>query len=92
MSFFGGNNNVSHWSISVRYKASQDEGYKEGRERRLAEQAMVKAAGFKIETYFQFRNDDAAGKVAAKKQADALAAKIEKATGVKMSVNEGCFL
>lgn len=91
-SFFGGDPSVSHYSVGLRYKAHKDELRSERDERRRNERATIVAAGFKSETYFQFRNKDEAGKAIAKAKADELAANIEAQTSVKMDVCEGCFL
>lgn len=91
-SFFGGDLSKSHFSVGLRYSATPNERETERRPRRKAERETLIAAGIKTETYFEFRNDDLSGKEAAKVRADALAASIERRTGVKMSVCEGCFL
>lgn len=92
MSFFGGDLSKSHFAVGVRYLAFRGEGHKASTERRRAERATIKAAGFKETTYFEYRNGDEAGKASAKAAADAEAARITAATGVEMEVAEGCFL
>jgi len=93
---FGGNPNVSHFAVGVRYmvrdKDGNREGHSESRERRLAERAKLKASGIKTEKYFQYYNNDAAGKAKAKAAANKEAKRINKLTGVIMDVAEGCFL
>lgn len=91
-SFFGGDPSVSHFSVSVRYKAHKDETTKEQRERREAERAKLKAKGIKTTTYFQYRNDDKKGKLAAMRKANAEADRIRRVADVDMDVCEGCFL
>jgi hypothetical protein len=93
---FGANPNISHYAVGVRYLTRDAEGTREGhtasRDRRRAERERLKAAGLKTTTYFQYRNDDSAGKARAKKLADKESARITKLSGVTMEVAEGCFL
>ena len=91
-SFFGGDPNVAHFAVSTRFRINRDEGTIEARQRQRAEQAILKEAGIKPTTYFQFKVNDTIGKERAKRYAEKEAAKIEAQTGVKMNVYEGCFL
>ena len=57
-----------------------------------ATRTKLAEAGHRDTTYFQFEDGDAKGKAAAKRKADALAAKIAAEVGVPTKVNEGMFL
>lgn len=91
-SFFGGDPSMSHFSVSVRYRAYKGEPESEARERRKAEREKLKAKGVKETTYFQYRNDDKKGKTAAMRNANAEADRIRRVADVDMEVCEGCFL
>jgi hypothetical protein len=91
MSFFGGNLAYSHWTVDIKYKAHPDESYGEQHERRRAERAKLKAAGFKT-PYFQYRNKDTKAKAECERKARQFAKLWTKKTGVTLEVFNGCFL
>lgn len=95
MSFFGGDMSKAHWSVSIADNFNANDSREERQAKReaiKANRALLKAKGIKPSTYFQFTVTDKAGKAKQKVKADAEAARIEKATGVKIGVYEGCFL
>lgn len=80
----------SHYAVSFRTDSKLPSAerrviYREVREKLLA-------AGYRADTYFQHKTGDSKAKAAAKRKADALAAKILAEVGVTMSVSEGFFL
>ncbi len=92
MSFFGGDNTMSHFSASEKYIAYKGEPRTEQRERIKAEQAKLKAVGFPKEKYFKFKNKDEIAKAKAKADCEAYAAEWSAKSGVTLEVCEGCFL
>jgi hypothetical protein len=94
MTFFGGNPNIAHWSVRIadENRGNDRASQQARREAVKPKRETLKAAGIKTEQYFQFRTTDTNGKATAKAKAEKEAARIEKLTGVKMQVNEGCFL
>lgn len=85
--------NKAHYGVTARYTGYHaDADKKAAREKLKADNLILKNAGVKTQTYFQFNVMDKAGKAAAKIKADKEAARIEALTGVKMDVHEGCFL
>jgi hypothetical protein len=89
---FGGKPGISHWSINLRYKAFPGETLREQNARRKSERDILRAAAIVKDMFYQFRDDDPVGKEIQRRKALAKAAEIEAQTGIKMEVNEGCFL
>lgn len=87
---FGGTPGVSHYATDLRRDTAVPR--KLDYERRAAERAILTAAGLKDVRYFQFRDDDARRKSAAKLNATRYAAKVKRLTGIELTVYEGCFL
>lgn len=88
-------NGKSHFGVSPRCKYAGIDTREQRtaeQERRKADRATVKAAGFPSQKYFEYRNGDEAGKARCKKQAEAYAAKVHAKTGVDMEVSEGFFM
>jgi hypothetical protein len=91
-SFFGGNPQIAHFSVGVRFRMGPDEGYRAQKERRAEQEAKLKELGWSKTPYFQFNTKNPAAKIAAKAQADALAAEYSAKAGFELEVCEGCFL
>ena len=91
-SFFGGNPQIAHFSVGVRYRMGSSEGYKEQRERRAAQEARLKELGWSKTPYFQFNVKSEAAKEDARAKANALAAEYAEKAGFELEVSEGCFL
>jgi hypothetical protein len=91
MTFFGADPSVSHFTVSERYLLSRDEDRRDATARRKDQRAKLKELGFQ-KPYFQFRNKDEAGKIAARAKADAFAAEWTAKAGFELEVAEGCFL
>lgn len=93
---FGGDLTKSFWAVSIQVDRTlspreRTRAYVDGR-------AKLQARGFRPRTYFQFRDKTADGRAnergstIAKNKATKFAEFVQKETGVKMVVNEGCFL
>lgn len=91
-SFFGGDPAVAHYTVSVRFRIGQDEGYREQKERRASQEARLAELGFGKQRYFQFHVKDEAAKEKAKAEAEAYAAVWAAKAGFEVVVSEGCFL
>jgi len=84
--FFGGNPDVAHWSVSIKFDKTADKA------KINADLEALKKAGIKSKQYFQFRVTDLKGKARQKVKAIAEAERIEQLTGIKMAVHEGFFM
>lgn len=98
MSFFGGDHNVSHFTVSERYLfpneqfgSGDKEAYKNADKRRREQRAKLKALGFK-QPYFQYRNDDEDGQAEAERKAKEFAREWQGKAGFPLEVAKGCFL
>jgi hypothetical protein len=91
-SFFGGNPQIAHFSVGVRYRMGPNEGYREQKERRAAQEAKFKELGWSKTPYFQFNVKSEAAKEDARAKATALAAEYAEKAGFELEVSEGCFL
>lgn len=92
MSFFGGDHSKAHFVVGLRGCNYNVETSLESRKRRQSERAVLKEAGFKTQTFFQFSVKDEVGKARQKKNAETYAKNIKNACGVEMEVCEGFFL
>lgn len=89
-SFFGGDPAVSHWTLTIPFNYRlTGEAKREAVKQRDDTRAKLKTAGYK-ERYFQFRNDDAKGKEAARRLAETEKALWEPIA--VLDIHEGCFL
>lgn len=91
-SFFGGDPNMAHYGIGVKYRMSRDEPEKEARVRRREQELRLKALGADTSKVFQFRVTDTKGKAFAKKQCEAYADLYRAEVDFPIEVYEGAFL
>lgn len=92
-SFFGGDHSVSHFSCGIPYFIEGEDrlNQRAATQRRKEQNARLREIGYKPK-YFQFKNDDAAGKEAARKQCQKYAAKWSAKAGFELVVQEGFFM
>lgn len=98
VSFFGGDPNVSHFTVGVHYRFPEEswdsgnrEAYLNAGKRRREQRDRLKEVGFK-KPYFQFRNKDEQGKAEAKAKAEAFAVEWSAKVGFELEVAEGFSL
>ena len=89
----------SHWSASLAnrmpYTMPREEALRERKQWRAAYPFLrerLERVGIPADSYFQYRDGDATAKADARAQAEALAARAWKATGIRLTVEEGLFI